>query len=158
METKTVEQNDTKDPAVIDKLGRLGFKKASSKIKELSVKKQKMSIAYAMFKFVRPEKVRAFNDKLRAKTHNWDKMGGYHTLDFIGIGDYEGAPPDTVLEKLEKAQSLQAPSGAAVFDQYEIGYIKKVNDPLLFGRINGCPDRFFIDQWDDDVKIEDILG
>ncbi len=158
METKTVEQNDTKDPVVIGKLERLGFKKASGKLKELTVKKQKMTVAYAMFKFIRPEHVQKFNEKLRKKTQNWDGRGGYQVLDFVSIGEYEGAPPDTVLAKLEKAQALEVAPAAPVFDAYEIGYIKKVNDPLLFGRINGCPDRFFIDQWDDDVKIEDILG
>ena len=28
---------------------------------------------------------------------------------------------------------------------------------FLFGVVTGCDDRFFIAQWDDDVKIEDIL-
>jgi len=32
-----------------------------------------------------------------------------------------------------------------------------VPDPILLGRITGCENRYFIAQWDDDVKIEDIL-
>jgi hypothetical protein len=36
--------------------------------------------------------------------------------------------------------------------------VKEVIDPIIFGKIDGCTDRFFIAQWDDDVKIEDIVG
>lgn len=54
----------------------------------------------------------------------------------------------------EKAQKLKC------FDTFEIAKIEAVEerkDPIVFGCITGCPDKFFIAQWDDDVKIEDIL-
>jgi hypothetical protein len=47
------------------------------------------------------------------------------------------------------------------FDSFEIAKIqwkREIKDPILFGRIDGCPDRFYVSQWDDDVRIEDILG
>jgi hypothetical protein len=30
-------------------------------------------------------------------------------------------------------------------------------DPIIFGRIKGSNNRYFVAQWDDDVKIEQIL-
>lgn len=149
---------EVKEPKVISRLEGLGFKKASSKIKELSDRKRKMTIAYAAYPHVTTEKVNAFNHKLREKTHNWDKVGGYHVLEFVGVEVYEGAPPEEVLTSMEKAVALEVAEGVKVFDSYEIGYIKKVNDPLLFGRIKGCPDRFYIAQWDSDISITDILS
>ena len=88
---------EVKGPEVIGRLDKLGFKKASGKLKELNDRKRKMSIAYARYSHVTKEKVAQFNQKLREKTHNWDKLGGYHVLDFTGIEAYEGAPPETVL-------------------------------------------------------------
>lgn len=136
---------------VIDVLERLGFKTASANLKTMSERKRKLAIAYEHYRFVREEKIAAFQDKLRKKTHNWDNRQGYHKLDFVPIESYEHVPPSDVLTELETAQ------GRKCFDNYEVAYIKKVEDPLLFGRIKGCPDRFFIAQWDNDVKIEDIL-
>ena len=31
-------------------------------------------------------------------------------------------------------------------------------DPIIFGKITGCTDLFFITQWYDDVSIEEILN
>ena len=153
MDMKTL----TKDGQVTERLERLGFKKASTTLKELSLRKQKMTIAYAMFKWVREEKVNAFNQKLYEKTRNWDKNGGYHKLEIVSVQDYEGTPPDSVLEKMEKVQALEIAPGIKVFDSYEVAYIRKVPDPLLFGCVRGCPDRFFIDQWDNDISIDELI-
>ena len=63
-------------------------------------------------------------------------------------------PPDTVLDALEKAKEDNC------FDTFEvakISWIEEIKDPILFGIIEGCSDKFFISQWDDDVKIEDLL-
>ena len=48
-----------------------------------------------------------------------------------------------------------------VFDTFEVAKIESTRvyrDPIVFGRISGCDDRFYIAQYDDDVKIEDLLG
>lgn len=139
---------ETKDPAVIDRLERLGFKTASTKVKELSAKKRKMAIAYEHYRFVRPEKIEAFNRKLMAKRK---KDGSYDMLSFTPVENYSEVPPAPVLEAMEVAVDRKC------FDKFEVAHIINVKDPILFGRITGCPDRFFIGQWDDDVKIEDIL-
>lgn len=132
-------------------LAKLGFKAAADKIKKLRDKKRKLLLAHEIYKIVKPEHVQRFSEELRQKTHNWDNRGGYHVLDFTPISAYEGVPPAEVLTALEEAHAHKC------FDSYEVAYIKKVDDPLLFGRIDGCADRFFISQWDNDVKITDIL-
>ncbi len=138
----------THEPAVIDRLEKLGFKAAGAKVKELSVKQRKMAIAYEHYRFVRPEKIDAFNAKLMNQSR---KGGDYKTLAFTPVESYPEVPPADVLDKMEIAMERKC------FDQFEVAHIVNVKDPILFGRIKGCPDRFFIGQWDDDVKIEDIL-
>lgn len=143
---------------VIDKLEKLGFNAASSKLRKISEKKRKLALAYEHFRFVRQEKIDAFNDKLRKKTEKrmWNPIGVYtqwQTLAFVPLESWDRIPPDNVLVDLEAAQDRKC------FDAYEVAHIQEVNnDPIIFGRIVGCPDRFFISQWDDDVKIEDILN
>lgn len=141
-------------------LEKLGFKKAVNELKEKKELKRKLVLAYEHFRYVRQEKIDAFNEKLRKKTlHKTGAAGSnlwhhYDTLAFIPVADYSDIPPQKVLDKVEEAQKIQC------FDDMEIGKIESVNeykDPIVFGRVNGCPDRFFIAQWDDDVKIEDIL-
>ena len=144
-----------------ERLEKLGLKKVSSKVKELQKLRRKMTIAYEHFRYVKPEKIDAFNEKLKKQTlgetgkkgidlyHNYDK------LVFVDIGEYSEVPPVDVLDKIEEAQQL------GCFDTFEIAKIESVKeykDPIVFGRIKDCPDRFFIAQWDDDVKIEQILN
>ena len=131
-----------------ERLEKTGFKAASKRVTELRERKRKLMIAYENYRFVRQEKIDAFNEKLRKQK---SKDGSYSLLDFSPIESYEGAPPESVLDALETAQARNC------FDTFEVAYIRRVKDPILFGRIKACPDRFFIAQWDDDVKIEDIL-
>lgn len=151
METVTKE----KSAQVVSRLESLGFKQAAHDLKEKVTVAKKLMIAYEHYRYVRQEKIDSFNKELMKMTgKNMESMARmeYQTLAFKGIGEYENAPPESVLVNLEIAM------GRECFDQYEVAYIKNVKDPLLFGRIKGCPDRFFIDQWDDDVKITDLIG
>lgn len=141
METKTMEK--------VEQLESLGFRTAATALKEKVEAKRKMAIAYEHYRYVREEKIEEFQNQLRDKTH--DRHGNYKTLSFASPGEYGQIPPDSVLDKMMEAKERKC------FDSFEIAYIRQVNDPILFGRINGCSDRFFIDQWDEDVKIEDIL-
>lgn len=141
---------------ITEQLEKLGFKTAADKVKKLTEKKRKLAIAYEHYRFVREEKIQDFNQKLKEKTFDRKKNGYemWQTLTFTPVENYEEVPPMDVLNLLEEAV------GRNCFDSYEIAHIKsvvKVPDPILFGRINECPDRFFIGQWDDDVSIEDIL-
>ena len=159
METKTT----TETQLQVERLKKLGFTQAANEL-EKAVKvanevakdsplKRKLAIAYEHFRFVRPEKIAEYNAKLKAQTI---KNGGrfsetYDTVDFMSLSDYGSIPPESVLLALEDAKKFEC------FDSFEIAYIKQVPDPILFGRIGGCTDRFFVSQWDNDVRIEDIL-
>lgn len=139
-----------------EELEKLGFKEVAGNLRTLAIKKKKMAIAYEHYRFVRQEKINEFNAKLRKNT---EKAGAYgyaswQTLTFTPVSNYTEVPPKHVLTKLAEAMERKC------FDGFEIAHIVteiKVPDPILFGRIEGCPDRFYIDQWDNDVKIEDIL-
>ena len=140
----------------LERLEKLGLKTASNKIKELKELRRKMSIAYEHFRFVTPEKINAFNEKLRKQTEKKDQYYiTYDKLNFISLSNYEEVPPIDVLDKIEQAQEI------GCFDTFEIAKIesvKETKDPIVFGIVNNCPDKFFIAQWDNDIKIEDILN
>ena len=139
-----------------EKLEKLGFEKATEHISKTEDLQKKLNLAYEHYRFVTQEKIDKFNEKIKeeTKTENKNQMR-YKQLMFTEIKNYGNVPPPDVLEELEKAQNI------GCFDTYEIAQIEEVvikKDPILFGRINDCQDRFYIAQWDDDVKIEDILN
>ncbi len=114
-----------------------------------------MKKAYSKYLFVTQSIIDKFNEKLRKDTLIEDpKSRSYKSLIFIPLEEYNQLPLDNVLEALKNA------SEDMCFDDFEIAkidWIKEVKDPILFGIINKCSDKFFISQWDDDVKIEDLL-
>jgi len=149
METKSLLEN-----TVVERLRKLGFHKAASDLSSLMVKKRKLAIAYEHYRYVKPEKVAQFNAELLKQTvKNSNSIANmeYQRLEFVPIEHYHAVPPEDVLQKLEEAQ------GRKCFDSFEVAYIKNVKDPLLFGRIDGTPNRFFVAQWDNDVSITDLL-
>lgn len=138
---------DTNVVSKADELRQLGFCKAADNLANLANKKRKLALAYEHFRFVRQEKIDAFNNKLRQKRSD----NGWQELSFTSVENYEEIPPDHVLTNFSEAKKI------GCFDSFEVAHIVRVKDPILFGRVKNCSDRFFIDQWDDDVKIEDIL-
>jgi len=128
---------------ISERLEKLGLKKLA---KGFSKKKEiidKMKIAYKTYPIVSAEKFDSYNKKLNKKRQ---------TLKSYRIEDYDDSiPSEEVLKKLDEAEVLKC------FDYFEITRVEEQKDPILFGRINGCPDKFFIAQWGDDVKVEDIL-
>jgi len=143
----------------IDRLAKLGFTQASHVLKAATDKKRKLAVAYEHFRYVEQKKVNEFNEKLINETKViTDKYGSYNykQLAFTPVEEYTEIPPESVLADFEAAQERNC------FDRYEVATIvdrhqSRVPDPILFGVINGCEDRFFISQWGSDVKIEDIL-
>lgn len=131
-----------------ERLEALGFKKISEALKIAKERKRKLALAYEHYRFVRQEHVDRFNAALRKKTEG---TNGYKWLSFTLIASYEKAPPEPVLLALEQAMERKC------FDAYEVAHIVDVKDPILFGRITDCPDRFFIAEWDSDVSIKDLL-
>jgi len=108
-----------------------------------------MAIAYEHYRFVTQEKINDFNRKLREESDKNART--WKELAFTRIEDYDKCPPDDVLDALEKAHGMKC------FDNFEVAYIREVKDPIIFGRITNCSDRFFVGQWDDDVSIDDLL-
>lgn len=147
METKT----EVKPQITQERLARLGLKTVAANFNKLTDRAKKMKIAYKHYRFITPAKMEAFQTKLRKRTQSEYGMR-YQALAFTPLDAYTKIPPEDVLFKLEVAMGLEC------FDKYEVAHIVEVKkDPLLLGVIDGCHDRFFIGQWDDDVKITDIL-
>lgn len=152
MDTQTAEPQAQKQKTA-DTLEKLGFVRAASQTRELVARKRKLALAYEHYRFVRVENVEKFNQQLKERTIKgnppydaiWQELG------FVPVSEYEQVPPEEVLIAHQEAVDRQC------FDTFEIGLIKNVKDPLLFGRINKCSDRFFIAQWGDDVSITDLL-
>ena len=133
-------------------LEKLGFKAAKKKLDTA----QKLAIAYGKYGFVTQQKVDKFNEKLQEETIRTEKnYREYKRLQFTPIDQYEKVPPQDALVRLEAAMN------DGIFDTFEVAtirWVKEIIDPIIFGRIDGCTDRFFVCQWDSDVSIEDIVG
>ena len=134
----------------IERMEKAGLTTAMLQLRKLREQKQKMTIAYKHYRFVKPEKFQAFNERLKKETL---KDYTYSRLKFTELAKYEKVPPMHVIDKLEEANAR------ACFDKYEVASIESVTelpDPIIFGIIDGCSDKFFIDQWDSDVKKDDL--
>lgn len=132
-----------------DKLAGLGFTRAANKVSQVVTRKRKMAIAYEHYRFVRSIRIQQFNEELYARSSNDPE--GYKYLRLTPVSDYQEVPPVDVLDKMQEAV------GRKCFDSFEVAHIERVKDPILFGRIDGCTDYFYVAQWEDDVKIEDLL-
>jgi len=138
----------------LEGLKELGFDTAVSNVEKSKELVRKSAVAYEHFDYVTQEDVDKFIEEVKGKTKKEFKdRYTYDTLKFISIKEYTEVPPADVLEKLREAKKWNC------FDTFEIGKIEsvvEVKDPILFGRVNECGDRFFIAQWDNDVTIEAI--
>lgn len=148
------------DTICADRLKSLGLTTAASELGRQEALSKKLLLAYEHFRFVTPANIETFQKKLEKETvketgkNQWGIITEHKTLKFTAIKDYPNVPPSEALNALEEAMKV------GCFDTFEIAsiqFVQKVPDPILFGRVTGCEDRFFIAQWDDDVKIEDIL-
>lgn len=142
---------DEKAKDVVEKLMEtLGFKRALSKLTRGKKVYPKLKIAYARFGHIKQEQITAFETQLSKEKA---KVGYRKWLRFSKLEHYDrDVPPQDVLEKIAAAKEL------GCFDYFEICYVEEVKkDPIVWGRIEGCPDRFFIAQWDNDVSIEQII-
>lgn len=139
----------------VEKLKELGFEKAANDIEDLARFKAKCAIAYELYKVVSPEQIRTFNRKLYKKTLKSEQYREtYDKLVFHKIKDYPEVPPPVVLNALAKAKEKNC------FDTFEIAKIESVEkriDPILFGCIEGCKDKFAVAQWDNDITVEEII-
>lgn len=143
----------------VKELKELGLTTAANKVEKDQELLIKMHIAYDNYQWARQFDIDEFNTKLKKKTERTTGKEGvdqyriYDKLVMIKLEDYKEVPPQEVLKKLREAKSHQC------FDYFEIAKIESVEeyeDPVMFGRINGCGDYFYIAQWDDDVTFEEI--
>lgn len=142
-------------------LKELGFKTAAEGLEFKKEQGRKMLVAYENYRFVTPEIFERFRKELRKKTEKqvsqgqgWGPVTTYDQLAFISIDKYSEVPPMEVLNAMKEAKER------GCFDYFEVAKIETVEvrpDPILFGGIKGCKDKFFVAQWENDVKIEDIL-
>ena len=142
--------------SMTERLERLGLTAAAQNTKTAIELKRKCLVAYEHFRYVTQDKINRFNEVLRKKTETTLNMyyRNYDQLKMTPLEQYGQVPPANVLDLLEKAQGMRC------FDTFEVAKIESVQeriDPIIFGRVTGCPDRFFIGQWDNDVKLEDII-
>jgi len=138
----------------------LGFDAAANETRAKRELARKLRIAFEHFRVVEPQHIDRFNEELKRRSklnkgkNQWGEIYQYDTLLFTPVGQYPGVPPKAVLDEVKKAKELNC------FDEFEVATIQSVEvipDPIVFGRIKGCAKKYFIAQWDDDVKIEDIL-
>lgn len=151
----------------------LGFDAIAAKLHEKAEMARKLAIAYEHYRYVPASAVAAFNAKLRVQTNRPttpadrdmlepDRYFGYPSeccdqLVFTPISEYQHLPPADVLEKVKEALNR------GCFDVLEIAKISPVAtkfedpDPIVFGRVTGCDDRFFIAEWGTDVKLTDLI-
>ena len=155
METKVEVAQEVKKQDLAE-LESLGFTKAVKNAKHRLDLRRKMVMAYEHYIPISPEKINEFNTELRKRT---EKRDAYQTTYdrgiFLPIGNYPMIPPRDVLVKLQEAKKL------GCFDAYEVFKIEAVvekKDPVLFGVIKGCGDKFAIADWDSDVSIADLQG
>ena len=139
-----------------EELKALGFTKAALEIDKTKEFNRKLSEAYLHYKIVRSEHIEAFNEKLKTRTYR-DSVYyvEYEKLVEIDIAEYGAVPPAPVLDKLKEAKKHNC------FDYFTIAKIESVKeykDPILFGRIEGCSDRFFLTDWDNDIKLSELIG
>lgn len=134
-------------------LEELGFTQAASGLKLKRELARKMRLAFEHFRVVTPEHIKRFNEELHNRSYDKHTYT-YQRLKFTLIAQYGEIPPAPALESLREAKRI------GCFDRFEVATIESVTvvpDPVLFGCIDGCDNKYFIAQWDDDVKIEDIL-
>lgn len=146
---ETREEEQTKKVTSGERLAKLGFTLAADRLTKLAAKKRSMMIAYEHYRFVKAEKIAIFNNDLYNRTCRDED--GFKRLTFTSVENYQEYPPETVLASLETAIERKC------FDSFEVAHIERVKDPILFGRIKECSDYFFIDQWDDDISIDQLL-
>lgn len=140
---------------------KAGFTNAAKHAHEIADRARRLMMAYEHFRYVTEDQIIAFNAKLKEATLKRQGKAGvnlyhvYDTLKFVPAAEYDKLPPADVLEKVAHAKSL------AIFDETEVCTVtstREYKDPIVFGRINGCTDRFYIADWGDDIRITDLLG
>jgi len=138
-------------------LRELGLTEAANKVKTARELARKLRIAFEHFRVVTPEVLTRFKKDLHERTYKQDirtYTESFHQLKLTALESYTEVPPAEVLKAIRGAKELKC------FDRFEVATIEavqRVPDPVVFGIIDGCDNKYFVAQWDNDLKIEDIL-
>jgi hypothetical protein len=151
-----------------------GFDAAADALDQKAARAVKLAIAYEHYRFITKEQISAFQKKLKAQTTRPatendrqkfanDKVFYQATviadqLVFAELGKYPGLPPADVIAKVKEAKARGCFDGMEVAEVKPVATEVKLPDPIVFGRVDGCTDRFFIAQWGTDVNINDIIN
>lgn len=160
-----------------DEAEAAGFLEVSKQLRTKASRVARLALAYELYRVVKQEKVESFNAKLKEKTSRpldysnpedtkYARSGYSSTvmdqLVMVRLETYPGLPPADVIAKVKEAKGHKV-NGESLFDWMEVASVEpvathvKLPDPIVFGRINGCTDRFFIADWGTDVRIGDLL-
>lgn len=168
-ETKTVPSMEE-----LERLGLTAALKTVARQREYATPqlRRKLRTAFEHFRVVTPEKLKDFREKLKKRTQvSWVSRDFYgertrhwtwYGLKMVPLEHYTMVPPPDVLKALSDAKELDCFDGFVVATAEIQTRAEKLPsrlpDPILFGVITDCQNLYFIAQWDDDVKIEDILA
>ncbi len=160
MQTETQSETAISVPET-DLLAAAGFAAAAESVKKQRTMARKLRIAFEFHRIVTPGNIKKFQDDLKTKTlkmdgkNQWGNIETYDRLLFTKVEDYKECPPREVLEEVKKAKAR------GIFDRFEVATIQSVTtvpDPIVFGVIDGCENKFFVAQWGSDVSIEQLLA
>lgn len=146
-----------------------GFLAVAKELRTKASRLTRMVQAYEFYRVVKQDAVDAFNAKLKAKTsrpltpEDPQYRYGYESticdqLKLEPLAGYPGVPPADVFAAVKEAKERK------IFDSFEVASVQpvathvKLPDPIVFGRIEGCTDRFYIAEWGTDVNIVDLIG
>lgn len=151
----------------IKQLEKAGFAAAAGMVKHLQDRKRRLTLAYEHYRYVTQEQIDKFQERCKAAGvevenpgtaniyHKYAQLAFTPIADYTGQGNQQGLPPTEVLDAVTAAMDR------GVFDTFEVAHVQTVReykDPIIFGRITGCGDRFYICQWGDDISISDLLA
>lgn len=140
-----------------------GFEAAATDVEKKIERTRKLAVAYEHYRYVKQDAIAAYRRELKAKTLKVVSQTSYETIKtwdelvLVKLGDYIGVPPADVLAQTKTAKEH------GCFDTFEVAWVHektehiKRPDPIVFGLVEGCSDRFYIAQWGDDIKITDLL-
>lgn len=120
-------------------------------------RRRKLAIATEHFPWVTTADIDWYNDWLKDTTTTWTRDAYRHDQLVSHTADsYRGIPPQDVLEKVSKANDLKCFDQVLVFDVQTVAEAR-YHDPIVFGSISGSDRLFFIAQWGEDVKFDDLV-
>ena len=160
-----------------------GFTAAGAELEKKAERARKLALAYEHYRYVSQKKIDDFKSRLLQATRRrpteaeamheattlmlmYQTIGQilssasdvYDALVLDPLEKYVGLPPADVLATVKVAR------GRGIFDRMEVAHVEPVAtqihypDPIVFGLVDGCTDRFYIAEWGNDVSINDLLA